>query len=550
MFEKNSQNRKLRNGTLATLALVSLSACGGGNVDNWGSADRNNSSALDRYNSQSGQLTNVRDSGRPGNVNVDRGLFLGEQGFRSGRGNPLPSRFETSNGVTVNTSTPVNIEEFAQMIEEITGIRVDYEDLRIGGPQSSSSSADAEQSDSSDAEEFVAGLVNQSRVTANSPLSKTFRVRHTGKLSSVLDTVASRLAADWMYEGGRIVFKGPQTITYTVWALPQNMSSNSSLGGGNEGFGTSSQATTSSNLTNDYWESIEEGISGLMPDNARYSVNKSSGTVTITGVQAVHLRVQDFIENENRRLSRQVAVKLDVVAFTKNRSDNRSVSLEGILSNIGTGVAISAGSIVERGAGGSISAGVSGNEGTLDATFQALSSLGRVSLLQSQSVTAMNNTPTPINLARERAYLSGTSTEIDPNTGAENTTLETGIINTGMNFVVTPRIMSSNQVILNYTLNISELIGIEEISTNNAAVQLPEVSTRNFMQTINIRSGDTVVIASTDQQTTRQESTGPFDPRAWGLGGSRAFDIEDTKIMVLMTPVVIDSSNTPRTRRR
>jgi hypothetical protein len=104
-------------------------------------------------------------------------------------------------------------------------------------------------------------------------------------------------------------------------------------------------------------------------------------------------------------------------------------------------------------------------------------------------------------------------------------------------------------VILNYTLNISELIGIEEISTNNAAVQLPEVSTRNFMQTINIRSGDTVVIASTNQQTTRQERTGPFDPRAWGLGGSRAFDIEDTQIMVLMTPVVIDGSNTPRARR-
>lgn len=550
MFEKPSHTRKLRNGTLATLALVSLSACGGGNVDNWGNADRNNNSARDQFYSQSGRLTNVRDSGRPGNVNVDRGLFLGEQGFRSGRGNPLPGRFETSNGVTINTSTPVNIEEFSQMVEEITGIRVDYEDLRIGGPQASSSGGtDAEQSDSSDAEQFVAGLVNQTRVTSNDPLSKTFRVRHTGKLSSVLDTVASRLSADWMYEGGRIVFKGPQTITYTVWALPQTMNSNSSVGGGTEGFGTSAQATTSSTLSNDYWESIQEGIAGLMPDNARYSVNRSSGTVTITGVQAVHLRVQDFIENENRRLSRQVAVKLDVVAFTKNRSDNRSVSLEGLLSNIGTGVAISAGSIVERGAGGSISAGVSGNNGTLDATFQALSSLGRVSLLQTQSVTAMNNTPTPINLARERAYLAGTVTEVDPDTGAESTTMETGIINTGMNFVVTPRIMSSNQVILNYTLNISELIGIEEISTNNAAVQLPEVSTRNFMQTINIRSGDTVVIASTNQQTTRQERTGPFDPRAWGLGGSRAFDIEDTQIMVLMTPVVIDGSNTPRARR-
>jgi type IVB pilus formation R64 PilN family outer membrane protein len=541
MSKKNNTKSRV---FITASALLGLTACGSTGGD-WNSANGRNNDALTNYNQYSAGMQNIQDSGRPGNVNVDNGLYLADKGFRSGRGNPLPERFETATGVTINTSTPINIEEFSQIVEELTGLRVDYEDIRIGGPSASADVAET----SDDPAEAVGQLLSRAQGTVVNPVDKTFRIRHTGKLSSVLDTVASRLTADWVYEGGRIVFKGPQTITYTIWALPSSTQTTSSVGGGGSTFGESGSANTSSSLSNDYWESIEQGITGLIPTGARYSVNKASGTVTVTGAQAVHLRVQDFIENENRRMSRQVAVKIDVIAFTQQRSDARSVSLDVLLSEIGTGVAFNAGAIVERGAGGSIAAGVSGNKGDTNTTLGALSRLGRVSIVQSQSVTAMNNTPTPVSITNERAYVEGSATETDPETGAQTTSITAGVINTGMNFVVTPRIMSGNQVVMNYTLNISELVALREFSSNDSTVQLPELASRNFMQTVNIDSGNSVIIASTDIQNTSQERVGPFDPQFWGLGGSRNFDINSTKILVMMTPVVVDGSNTPRVRR-
>lgn len=534
--------RRARATALLIPTMAMVAACS----NDWNSAGGNINGARSDIARMSPALGNIQDSGRPGNVNVDRGMFLADQGFRSGNGNPLPARFETATGVTVNTATPINIEEFSQIIEDLTGIRVDYEDIRIGGP-APNSPAGAETNE--DPATAVAQLLARSQGTVVNPVDRTFRVRHTGKLSDVLDRVASRLSADWSYEGGRILFKGPQTMTYTIWALPSETSSTGSVGGGANTFGSGgAAATTTSSLSNNYWGSIEQGIEGLMPEGARFSINRASGTVTVTATQAVHLRVQDFISNENRRLSRQVAVKLDVLAFSQSRSDTVSTSLEGLLENIGDGLGIAAGSVIEHGAGGTISAGVSGNAGNANATITALSRLGRLSVLQSQSVTAMNNTPTPVSITNERAYVSAVTT-VQEEGSAPQTTITPGVINSGMNFVVTPRILSSNDVVLNYSLNLSELVDLREFSTNNNSVQLPEMSSRNFMQSVNIKSGDTVVIASTKIQNTDQERVGPFDPSFWGIGGQRGYNIDDTQILVLMTPVVVDGSNTPRARR-
>ena len=75
------------------------------------------------------------------------------------------------------------------------------------------------------------------------------------------------------------------------------------------------------------------------------------------------------------------------------------------------------------------------------------------------------------------------------------------------------------------------------------------LSGRNFMQNLNIESGSTIVVASFDQETRDRDSTGPFDPRFWGLGGVDGYSAQDTKIIVMMTPVVLESQNQPKARR-
>lgn len=528
---------RLPRAALLMPAALLIAACDGGG-NNWDSSTDNYNNAAADYEAMSARYAGVRDTGRPSNVSVDSGIFLANKGFRSGRGNPLPARFETAAGVTINTASPINIEEFAQIVEQMTGIRVDYEDLRmIGAASTSGASGGGAQGDSA---QTITALVSRAQSTTVGPTDRTFRIRHTGKLSTVLDTVASRMAADWVYEGGRIVFKGPQTMTYTIWAFPGSASTTGSVGGGDSSFGSGSSASTSSTAEFNYWSGVEQSLSSLIPNGlGAFTANPASGTITVTGSQAVHLRVQDFIENENRRLSRQVAVRIDVIALTRNSADNRGLSLEGVLRASGGG------SLAVGLLGGTDGAGISLTDNNGSAAINLLSSYGQVAIVQTQTVTAMNNTPTPVSITQERAYVASTS--IDQESGA--TEITPGLINSGVNFVVTPRIMSSNEVVLQYTLNMSELLEVREFSSGTSSVQLPEMSSRNFAQTVNIRSGQTVVIGTSDTQNSQQRRQGAFNPSFWGLGGERKHSVDGTRILILMTPVVLEGNNTPQVRR-
>lgn len=522
---------------LMPLALLGLAAC---DSPEWSDAESANSEAGVVFDQNNATYQGVQDTGRPSNINVESGLFLAKQGFRSGRGNPLPARLETNEGITINTASPVNIEEFSQIVEQMTGIRVDYEDLRLVGAYAGGAAGGAETESDSTGPLNVNALVARAQGTTVGPTDRTFRIRHTGKLSTVLDTVASRLAADWMYEGGRIVFKGPQTITYTLWAFPGQSATSGAVGGGASTFGSGQAANTTRSASFDYWAGVESSVQALIPPAVgSFTANPSTGNITVTGNQAIHLRVQDFIENENRRLSRQVAVRIDVIALTKDRSNNISVGGKGAIDQIfstkrnGFQVGVTS--------EGGVGINLNRPSDNISIGIDALASYGKVAVVQSQTVTAMNNTPTPISITNEQAYVQS----VTVGTADVPATVTPGIINSGINFVVTPRIMSSNDVVLQYTLNMSELVEIREFGSGGNAVQLPEMTSRNISQTVNLRSGQTVIIGSSESQRANTTRKGAFAPSFWGLGGSRDAGLDTTQILILMTPVVLEGSNTP-----
>lgn len=513
------------------------------------------------------RLQRVSETGRPANMRVRDGLYLGQDGFRTGRGDPLPRRLETDNGISINMAKEVGLREFSMELRRVTGLRVDYRDVATAPLMSAVKEAsDPKQNSGADStmslRDVAAGNLapsnqnNSSKTedTSDHPLDIKFRANYTGPLSGLLDQVATRIGADWEYRGGRIKFLGPQTITYTIWALPGAAEASSTIGGGGSSnvFGGSSPATTSRTISSDYWSALEAGLADIIPEfGARYSVNKASGTIVVTAFQNIHERIADFVEQENGRLSRQVAIKVDVLAFNSEESDTRSTSFSLALENAAAGLSFGMESAANEIDGASnlgvnvidTSSSLSGSS----ALIRALSKQGNISILNSASVIATNNTPTPFSIMTEQAYLAGSTTTVDEN-GAESTELETGIVNSGINLVVTPRVLSSGTVNIDYSLNISELKGIELYEATDASVQLPEIDTRNFMQNLNMDSGDTMVIASYDGYHADRSGSGPFDPRLWGLGGNDQYQVENSKIVILMTPVVVEKQNAPRAR--
>lgn len=511
---------------------------------------------------KSAMLKHGSPTQRPSNIQVREGIYLGKEGFRTGRGDPLPRQFESEDGVTINIGNPIVLSELVQILQQTTGLRFDVRDLyaaSVGGasPSASPISASSGGGDDSAGQGEIAATGGGAITSPNSLTHAkdiAFRVNHKGSLSSLLDYVAAQIGADWEYEGGRVNFLGPQTVTYTIWALPGQLTSTGSVGGA--AFGSSTPPMTQVSRSYDYWGSIESGLATIVPETgSKYSVNKNAGTITVTGFQSTHDRVADFVQTENGRLSRQVSIKVDVIAFTSNDENVRSGSLTAALNKATAGYNVnfaSAPTTVDTmsGLGMQILDTADSPFDSLAGTsglVRALASQGRVSVLNSTSVVAMNDTPTPISIANEKAYLSGSVTEGEGDEAT--TTLTTDIATTGLNMVVTPRVLSGGEVMISYNMSINELKNLETYQTGESMIQMPETDTRNIMQTVNIDSGDTMVIASYDTSTTNRRAMGPFNPAFWGLGGSDGYTDDTTKIVIIMTPVTLEAQNSPIIRR-
>jgi len=535
----------------STIALVSGCSTDVGGAGRAATGERINSVEA-QLNADGSRIARMQDTGRPSNVNVRQGIFIGKDGFRTGHGDPLPRRLEGPKGVSIKLGDDVTIYEFASLLQRTTGLRVDTRDLEAGGTGGvPGGSSGASASDSAGPDGFAS---SDSGGSSDAP---SFRVNYTGSLSGLLDYAANQAAVDWEYTGGRIKFLGPQTVTYTIWALPGTTNASGTIGGSMGGnFGSGTPPTTSYQMSYDYWEDIESGLGAIVPEaNARFSVNRASGTITLTGFRAVHERVQEFIATENARLSRQVSVKIDILAFTSKDSDRRGASLDAVLEKVSSGLSFNLSNPAGAVVGGS-DFGITvldKDSGPLQhltgskAIISALAQNGRVSLLNSTSVMALNNQPTPVSIVSEKGYIAGLKTTEEE--GKVTTELQTGILNDGLNMTLTPRIMSGGEVMMSYHMSLTEVVGLEQVSASDVMVQLPETQNRTFMQTVNINSGDAMVVAAHDSNRAKREAYGPFSPAFWGLGGQDSYSNDNTKIIILMTPVVVEASNAPRARR-
>lgn len=541
-------------------AIAILSGCsadmGGAGRD---AASQRIDSVEARVDAEGSRLAHLQDTGRPSNITVRDGVYLGSDGFRTGHGDPLPRRLEKADAISLKMGDEISLTDLVPILQRTTGMRIDIRDLdtisgasgqRDGGDGGSGADSAGNGNDPAEGGSAIGAGVEH-------PASKLFRVNYEGSLSNFLDYVAAQVGADWEYTGGRINFLGPQTTTYTIWALPGELTASGSVGGGGaQSFGSGTPPTTSYSMSYDYWQDIEAGLTAIVPEaGAKFSINRASGTVTLTGFRNVHERVQTFIGEENARLSRQVAVKIDVLAFQHRDSDNRGTNFNAVLEQVSAGLQFDVvnpdRTVPNSGQFGLTildkDSGPLKNLTGSSAIISALSEKGRVAHLESTSVIASNNKPTPVSITNQRGYIAG-MVEKQEEDGTTSVELQTGIINDGLDLTFTPRVMSDGNVMLTYHMSLNELLNLESFSAGGTMVQLPEVENRTFMQTVSISSGDAMVVAAHDSNKTDRSAFGPFSPAFWGLGGQDGYSVENTKIVILMTPTVVEAANAPRRR--
>lgn len=406
------------------------------------------------------------------------------------------------------------------------------------------------------------GATLSSMAAANS-VQRSANISYSGSFSGFLDILTARYGLYWEMGDNKSVrlFK-TKSQTFRVAGLPgaANMktavgteSSGSSAGGGEGGLGgtssqsssTSSTSESSAGITFDdlsVWTALEQSIKTMLTEYGKVVVTPATGTVTVSDTPPSLEKVAEFVKEQNSAMQRQVLLNVRVLSVDLNDSESYGINWDAVYQNVSKGIntTFSTASGLAQGSG-SLSFNVFKTNSAWDGTkvmLEALSKQGRVSQVTSASVMTLNNQPAPLQVGKQRSYLASSTTTIGTGDAGNVTTLQPGVVATGFTMSVLPHILDGGKLMLQYSADISSLLGLETVTSGDATIQTPEIDTRNFLQRVMLNNGETLALSGFEQFSADGNRRGIGSPNNLLLGGGVNSNSGKTTIVVLIQPVL------------
>ena len=497
-------------------------------------------------------------------VRVKDDIWLGDVSEIEYDGQPLPANFETKDGVTLISNRPITLYEIGDMITKITSLRVSFAGDLDDKARSTAS----------------ANKPNPQNVNVDWTEPDKMLVSYQGPLSGLLDEIGSRFGIWWKYDKKEIYFYKNITRTFVLYSLPSNPSMDVSIGGQSSGEGASNSLSMKNNIELKFWEDIEKSVKDMLEQNAKFSMDSASGTVTVTATPNDIKKVAKFINDQNARLSRQVAISVKVLQVDINDRDYFNMNLSAMFQDPAfvkrvTGVEIVDGKAITSyafkpqnfslGGVGAGDSSISDNialtllPGNVDisAAIKALSTQASTTLVTSGTVTTLNNKPAPIQVVKKQTYISEiTKTNSGGDSNYYDVSTQTKDIETGFTMNVLPRILEHGRIMMMFNLTLSDLLALEKVNLDDGSgtsssgqyIQNPVVESRGFSQEVVVTSGQSLVLTGYERVQNTAEKSGVGSETNSLLGGSANAEKIRSILVIILTPVVMESPLNPESR--
>ncbi len=543
------------------------------------------SDAAHRDSEQSGKLL---ASAREGNIRthtiddvvVDNGIWLSGRTVKLAQSAGLPPVF--SQPVTFDRQV-ASLQEFSERITRLTQVPAKVSADAVTASQRALSGAGG----------GAPGALGKANQAVNLPPLPTGRgaaaanegfmpssvriLYRSGDLKGLLDTACARFGVSWKYADGAIDFYFTDTRTFQVSAVPGDSSVNAnvvseasnaggtqssgaglagSIAGGGGGNGSSTSNGVSSNNTSttavnsqlSIFGSLESAIKAMLSPYGHVVSAPATGSISVTDTPDVLERVARFMEEQNRVMSRQILVNVTVLSVTLSADDSYGINWGAVYQALGSRFSLS--SAFTSGLTGAATLGaqvISPNsraDGTA-ALISALSRQGAVRRKTSASVTTLNNQPVPIQVATQQGYLASISTTNTANVGSQ-TSLTPGTVTTGFNMTLLPHMLDDGTVLMQFYTNLSVLDALQTVSSGGAnplQIQTPQIDTRNFLQRVAMKSGETLVISGYEGAADNSTQQGVGKPSNILLGGGYDARRSREVIVILITPLTVRTAS-------
>ena len=466
-------------------------------------------------NARTAQLNNQfysRPPVRASGVQTSGANFVAPEIVELKASDRLPASAETSTSVVLISRDPLRLTDIAVRLSEITKIQHSVE----LGPSGTEVQAGAD-----------AGAV----AGASRAGSLAIRPSLRGSLSSVLDKVGSAFDVEWTYKDGRVVFRDYVTRQYQLSALPVTS---------DMGF---SAVETSSTANLDIWDELDRGLQNVAGPNAEFELGQGTGILTVTALLSDQERIRDYVATMNQTMGQQIAFDVNVLTVTARDAEGYGVDLQNLSFANSNGDVEWIGGRAVADSVGAVNVGIISGDFNLDVAISALSTRQNVTIENRAGATTTNFQMIPVEVVEEQAYVSEVSVTLDT-FGNPTQSITTDTVVTGFQMQLLPRVLNTKEILLRYSLNLSDLVGIETFESADSTVQLPEVTRSKFEQQVILKNGQTLVLSGFERQRTEVDREGVGSPNFLGLGGVAQGEIRRASSIVFITPRILSRNLT------
>ncbi|WP_164153624.1 PilN family type IVB pilus formation outer membrane protein [Stenotrophomonas maltophilia] len=393
-----------------------------------------------------------------------------------------------------------------------------------------------------------------------------------GPLAGLLDLVAARYGLSWRYNerNNSVSIFHLDSRTFQLDAFPNQVDiqstthngMSSQLGTGGSGAGGASGAgsgggvsgtvgssqTTVTSMKSSLYTDVESSIKVLLtPGVGRVALSYSTGAVTVTDTPDVLDRIESMLEKENSTLTKQVTLHAKVLSLTLNDGNEVGVNWDAVYKSLSRQFEFKT-PFQPASSAGTLGASVinTGKFAGTNVIVSALSTLGTVNTITSPSLKTLNLRPAPIQIARQIGYIQSAQISQIEGSGTLGG-LTPGFVTVGFNMTVVPRLLMQNdEMILQYSINISALNELRSEEAGGTKIEMPDIDTRNFNSEVRLHAGETLILHGFEQDNHSSNRRGMGSPYAWMLGGSAKGQRQRTAIVILITPEVGSSLSAMR----
>jgi len=302
------------------------------------------------------------------------------------------------------------------------------------------------------------------------------------------------------------------------------------------GNGQGSSAEVTGKDDGDIFSDLATGVQTLLSPEGRFNMDKKAAMLQATDYPDRLDQIQLYVEAVQNRATRQVQIQAKVIEVSLHEDFSAGINWNLIIERAGDAVSLT--QRVVPSSGGTMTVGLNIKDFT--GLLNAFASQGKVNVMASPTVNALNNEPAIMRVGTQDVFFR-TTTQTDAVTGRIlQTTVEPQAITEGVVLSVTPQIAADGMINMSITPSLTERTGQ---ATSRFGDTVPVLSVREADTLVRVRENETIVIAGLmDERLRREQRKVPFLGDLPGIGAifrSETTSRRKTDLVILLTPTVM-----------